>query len=784
YNKFSIWALLIVGLTTITVLAGFTVIKKMLFDLLPTWEVNDPVSKVFVMDEIPPTTGSLAAGDSTVPNEYLVDPAIDTLLLLMETQGVYFHKTGSRPSGIVGPNDVVILKGNFQWSGRSTTSTDRIKGVIWQILQHPDGFTGEILVGDNTQWKTIDEDDNNSEDQDQCIIDVINTFYAKGYPVYLMNWTDITHNVVTEYSDGDYNDGYIYDDVSKISYPKFQTDEGTYVSLKYGIWDSTLQAYDLDRLCLINLPVPKTHGYSGATIAIKNWIGVLTTHDFNTRYGGGHEFHYDYCFSSFALVAKVMMVTFPKLTIVDAEWTNPNGNQPPNSSVQTKMLLGSTDPLAASWYTAKYILAPISSNSIDPDNPNGRYHEVITNWANCFQDSGFAVTKDSTDISVFDRTTLSGSSTFYLSVSILDGWNIVSIPGFHPSNQNVLTWWAGNDPTTSVFKYSSGYKIITTCTPGEGYWMKHLGANEYNTGDEWPAGGIKIVAHNPISATTGWNLIGGYENTISIGEITTTPPGLIDGLIYEYSSGYTVATNLVPGYGYWIKLNGNGQIIYPERPTSAPKMEGEKIIDEKWARVIITDSEWKEYILYTTRELESPDKYLLPPKPPAGLFDIRFNTDRFVEDISIEKTIEITGAYYPIKIRVDGMGINLKDAITGEMLNTEIADGEELVIEDSALTKLTVSSDGLRPLQYELVQNYPNPFNPSTTISYSIPATSFVTLKVYDPLGKEVATLVKKERQAGSYEVEFNAKDLTSGIYLYQLKAGKFVEAMKMILLK
>jgi len=353
----------------------------------------------------------LSAGNASVPDAYLVDPSIDSLFLLMETQGVYFHKTGSHPYGIVGSNDVVILKGNFQWSGRSTTSTDRIKGLIWKILEHPDGFTGEILVGDNTQHTSIDEDDNNSEDQEQSIIDVVNTFHAKGYPVYLFNWTLITHNVITEYSEGDYNDGYTYDPASKITYPKFQSPEGTYISLKYGIWDSTLQAYNLDRLCLINLPVPKSHGYTGATIALKNWMGVLSIHDLDGRYGGGHSMHYTYMFGEFALVTKVMGVTFPKLTIVDAEWTNPNGNQPPNSSVQTKMLLGSTDPLAASWYAAKYILAPISSSSIDPDNPNGRYHEVITNWANCFQDSGFAVTKDSSEISVYDRSVLSVTST-------------------------------------------------------------------------------------------------------------------------------------------------------------------------------------------------------------------------------------------------------------------------------------------------------------------------------------------------------------------------------------
>ena len=133
YNKFSIWVLIIAGLLLIvTILPQLVNAKWAFFETLPTWEVNNPVSKVFVMDEIPPTAGSLAAGDSTVPNEYLVDPAIDTLILLMETQGVHFYKTSSQPSGIVGSDDVVIIKGSFQWDFRNTTSTDRIKGMIWR----------------------------------------------------------------------------------------------------------------------------------------------------------------------------------------------------------------------------------------------------------------------------------------------------------------------------------------------------------------------------------------------------------------------------------------------------------------------------------------------------------------------------------------------------------------------------------------------------------------------------------------------------------------------------
>jgi hypothetical protein len=100
-------------------------------------------------------------------------------------------------------------------------------------------------------------------------------------------------------------------------------------------------------------------------------------------------------------------------------------------------------------------------------------------------------------------------------------------------------------------------------------------------------------------------------------------------------------------------------------------------------------------------------------------------------------------------------------------------------------------------LVFSLEQNYPNPFNPNTTIRYSIPSvianevkqSQLVTLKVYDVLGNEIATLVNEEQTAGKYEIEFEShsgevRNLVSGIYFYQLKAGEFMETKKMLLLK
>ena len=87
-------------------------------------------------------------------------------------------------------------------------------------------------------------------------------------------------------------------------------------------------------------------------------------------------------------------------------------------------------------------------------------------------------------------------------------------------------------------------------------------------------------------------------------------------------------------------------------------------------------------------------------------------------------------------------------------------------------------------IEYELNQNYPNPFNPSTKISYSIKEDGFVTLKVYDILGVEIATLVNEPKTAGSYEAEFNAAQLPSGMYIYKLQSGAFTDVKKMMLTK
>jgi peptidoglycan/xylan/chitin deacetylase (PgdA/CDA1 family) len=110
----------------------------------------------------------------------------------------------------------------------------------------------------------------------------------------------------------------------------------------------------------------------------------------------------------------------------------------------------------------------------------------------------------------------------------------------------------------------------------------------------------------------------------------------------------------------------------------------------------------------------------------------------------------------------------------------------------ASFTKLNITGiedEQVQPLAFELYQNYPNPFNPLTVIRYQLSVNSYVTLRVYDALGKEIATLVNDYKQAGSYQIEFNVAEvarpeIASGVYFYQLRAGNYTTVKKMILLR
>jgi len=376
------------------------------------------------------------------------------------------------------------------------------------------------------------------------------------------------------------------------------------------------------------------------------------------------------------------------------------------------------------------------------------------------------------------QATTLGLNTFLLSVNVSDGWNMVSAPGLHPTNQNVETWWPGKDPAAGVFKYDGGYVEVTTTTPSEGYWLKNSGAQVYN----YPA--IQIVPHSDVPLALGWSLIGLYETTVAL-PLTTNPAGIITTPIFEYSGGYQAATDIVPGYGYWAKADAAGSITGLSAPPLGKK--GGEVVEffpDDWGKIILTDASGINYTLYAVTGQVDLDKYELPPMPPAGMFDIRYGSGRIAEDINSSiQEIQMSGVTYPLTVRVEGMDMKLMDE-TGKTVNVNLKSGEDVVISEATIQKLMVTGE-LIPAEYALEQNYPNPFNPSTTIEFSLPEdVSNVTLSIYNALGEKVAELVNGSLVAGKYQYQWNAKNFATGMYIYELRSDNFVSVKKMVLMK
>ncbi len=130
-----------------------------------------------------------------------------------------------------------------------------------------------------------------------------------------------------------------------------------------------------------------------------------------------------------------------------------------------------------------------------------------------------------------------------------------------------------------------------------------------------------------------------------------------------------------------------------------------------------------------------------------------------------------------------GLGITAGDIIVATTTDSVGNTSEFSSLDTVVVTDISSTINNL-PEVYALYQNYPNPFNPVSKIKYDIPELSFVTLKIYDVLGSEIATLVNEEKPVGSYEVTFDASNLPSGVYFYQLKTKGYLETKKMILMK
>ena len=168
----------------------------------------------------------------------------------------------------------------------------------------------------------------------------------------------------------------------------------------------------------------------------------------------------------------------------------------------------------------------------------------------------------------------------------------------------------------------------------------------------------------------------------------------------------------------------------------------------------------------------------------------------FYITVNIYQTVNTNPSYFTMPVQVK-FNTNLGDTTVTLFNNAQaqnfqfdIVGNPQSIVFDPGnwilknTTIVTDLDDVTIPIEYSLEQNYPNPFNPSTTIEFSLPKTGNVTLKVFNVLGKEVASLINGQVESGKHKVNFDASNLNSGVYFYRIDAGNFIDTKKMILLK
>ena len=321
-------------------------------------------------------------------------PGVDALLDLMGEHGLKLYRSDrdslrSGPNGMIGSEDVVLVKVSAQWEQRGMTNTDVVRGLIRRLLDHPDGFTGEVVVVENGQMSRhhLAEPNTNNDEfpgHPQSYQSVVDMFAAAGHRVSLYNWAPLREQV-GEWDEGDERDGYVMAGPYPLNYPKFTTAYGTRVSLRHGLWEG--QSFDAARLKFINLPVLKAHGWFGVTAAVKNFLGVM-----GKRVGAAEAGVDPDAFSFHAaltesfnglppgLPGSLMALRFPDLNLIDATFVGVHGNRTQDASYETSprqgSLLASLDPIALDYYAARHVLLPLQKeagveswklNAADPD---------------------------------------------------------------------------------------------------------------------------------------------------------------------------------------------------------------------------------------------------------------------------------------------------------------------------------------------------------------------------------------------------------------------------------
>jgi hypothetical protein len=297
-----------------------------------------------------------------------------------------------------------------------------------------------------------------------------------------------------------------------------------------------------------------------------------------------------------------------------------------------------------------------------------------------------------------------------------------------------------------------------------------------------------LINELTLTITEGWNLISGISTAVDA-DVLYNSGLVVTGGIYGYDASYFNADVINPGMGYWVRAIQDGEIILSSTAFAAKTVE--QVNHLEGSNTLELSNGTHSSTLYFGKDVPEGRElsYSLPPTFPQMAFDVRFNGDM---KYAIESgDIEVLNISDNLTISYDiilDAGEHMNWVLTSESGKDYVLEGTGEITIPTEET-FTLERKAIIPITYTLHQNYPNPFNPITSLRYDLPEQAQVTLTIYDLMGREITQLVNTTQEAGYKSVQWNAIDMhgkpvSAGVYLYQIRAGEFVQTRKMVLLK
>jgi len=364
------------------------------------------------------------------------------------------------------------------------------------------------------------------------------------------------------------------------------------------------------------------------------------------------------------------------------------------------------------------------------------------------------------------------SLTSLVDLSAGDGWNLVGLPLDAP-DKNYQTLFSPFDLQQEPYWYDGTYVLESTLAMGKGYWLDVQSAGTH------PFEGYE-VGEMTLALNEGWNLIAGPSCAVPLASVAD-PDGVIDpSTLYAFDQVYAQSQSVEQGRGYWVEASAAADVTMSCSAAERTRPAATAAAAAGHALLTFRTATGTSQTLRIGPAVQGRS-YALPPLPPGGAFDVRFDDDTRLLSAN-EGRIQVRGAQLPLTValaqpqadageasyRIEAL---VDDAPVAEYRLAEA--GDRFEVHDPAVTALRVSvqSGAFSPATFALRGNFPNPFAQSTRLVFDLPDNATVTMEVYDMLGRLL--LVREEQMAAGAGrgLQLSGTSFPSGSYYYRLRA-------------